>query len=140
MIDLDHFKTINDVGGHPFGDAVLADLGRCLLQLVPEDGMIARLGGEEFLMLCPRLGREHALALADRIRFAVHGLSRHAGERFMPVTVSQGLAVFDGVDCHDQSSWMQRADHAVYRAKANGRDRVEVAVPTVRTAGDAVCT
>lgn len=128
MIDVDHFKAINDLGGHPFGDAVLYDVGMCLLRMVPQDGMVARLGGEEFLMLCPDIGRDAALALAERIRLAVHGLARPVDDRMLKVTVSQGVAVFDGVECHDLSSWMQKADRAAYLAKANGRDRVELAV------------
>lgn len=126
MIDLDHFKSINDLGGHPFGDAVLSDVGRCLLRVVPDDGMVARLGGEEFLMLCPRIGPAGAVALAERVRAAAHALARSVNGRMVAVTVSQGIAVFDGVASRDASSWMSRADHAVYQAKTNGRDRVEL--------------
>lgn len=127
MIDLDHFKAINDIGGHPFGDAVLADVGRCLLRLVPDEGMVARLGGEEFLMLCPRTGVDAALAIAGRIRTGVHALARQVDGQRVAVTVSQGIALFDGVDSRDVSGWLNRADHAAYQAKANGRDRIEVA-------------
>ena len=126
MADLDHFKAINDRHGHPFGDQVLATVAALLQALVPPTALVVRMGGEEFALLCPDLGREAALALAASIRQEVAALALESrGERVV-VTISIGVAVHSS-DTQDFSTWLRAADAALYRAKAAGRNRVVLA-------------
>ena len=127
MVDLDHFKAINDRGGHLFGDQVLVGVAHCLQRVAGSGNLVARLGGEEFVVLCPGIGRERARDLAEQLRAAVAAQIFENGGRREPVTISLGVAVFDGKASHDLSSWLGQADAAVYRAKAAGRDLVETA-------------
>jgi len=122
MVDVDHFKDVNDRGGHPFGDEVLVRIGRSLR--APADGMVARLGGEEFLVLCPGLGEARALEWAEALRRDVAGLDFRLGPESLRVTISLGVAMYDGVGSQDLSGWLSQADRAVYRAKQGGRDQV----------------
>ncbi len=126
MVDIDHFKRFNDRAGHAFGDRVLAEVGACLQAHVCDGGTVARLGGEEFVVLCPDIGRDGALQQAERLRRAVSALDVRIENVPEPVTISLGVALFDGSRCRDGSTWLGCADEAVYRAKQNGRDRVEV--------------
>lgn len=125
MIDIDHFKAINDSGGHPFGDSVLIRIGACFRQHVSADVLVARLGGEEFVVLCLRIGQVDMLARAEVLRKAVRALDVRLDGRLLPLTVSIGVALYDGMRCNSVSSWLGAADKAVYRAKQGGRDRVE---------------
>ena len=124
LIDLDHFKRINDSVGHPQGDRVLVSVTEHLREAIGEAGHIARIGGEEFAVLCPRLGAEAGMRLAETLRAGVAALGLQFEAHALQVTVSIGVALFDGVRCHDQSSWMRAADTALYSAKSYGRDRV----------------
>ena len=124
LIDLDHFKSINDSVGHPQGDRVLVSVTEHLREAIGEAGHIARIGGEEFAVLCPRLGAEAGMRLAETLRAGVAALGLQFEAHALQVTVSIGVALFDGVRCHDQSSWMRAADTALYSAKSYGRDRV----------------
>ncbi|MCS4504869.1 hypothetical protein KBTX_01434 [wastewater metagenome] len=124
IIDLDHFKLINDRYGHPVGDRVLRTLGARLPQLVRESDVVARLGGEEFCILMPDTRLDGARELCERLRAAVARLRYEAGETD-PVgcTVSIGLACTeDGAESF--ASLYSRADRSLYAAKAAGRDRV----------------
>lgn len=126
MTDLDYFKAINDRYGHPFGDQVLATVAELLQSLVPPTALVTRMGGEEFALLCPDLGQAGAIELASSIRRAVASLVLESrGERVV-VTISIGAAVF-GPRTQDFSGWIRAADAALYRAKAAGRNRVELA-------------
>lgn len=124
IIDFDHFKRINDSAGHPQGDRVLALVTEYLTGAVADHGHVARIGGEEFAVLCPKLGAEAGLRLAETLRAGVAALSMPAAVPVAHITVSIGLALFDGVRCHDLASWMRAADAALYTAKSYGRDRV----------------
>ncbi|MCW5636559.1 MAG: GGDEF domain-containing protein [Rubrivivax sp.] len=125
-IDLDHFKTINDRFGHPAGDAVLRDVGRLLRQVGRSVDHVARVGGEEFWMLIPSTGAEGALQVAERLRRAVDELRPSALRGELPLAVSIGVAVADRAG-EPVEALMQRLDAALYRAKAGGRNRVELA-------------
>jgi diguanylate cyclase (GGDEF)-like protein len=131
LIDLDHFKHVNDTAGHPAGDRVLAEVVAYLDRACRPVGRVSRLGGEEFAVLCANLGAEDARLHADTLRAGVAALplSLHEDLRLPRVTVSIGVALFDGVHCHDIDSWMQAADKALYSAKARGRNTVVVAHP-----------
>jgi diguanylate cyclase (GGDEF)-like protein/PAS domain S-box-containing protein len=122
MLDIDHFKRINDAHGHPQGDLVLQRLGALLRQQLRREDSAARVGGEEFALLLPRTDREAALVLAERIRIAVLGL-----RDLLPggggISCSLGVAVCArGSDRLEQL--YARADAQLYRAKQEGRDRV----------------
>jgi len=125
IVDLDHFKRINDQGGHPLGDDVLVSTARCLIEVAPSGTMVARLGGEEFAVLCPDTDAEAALALAEKLRQAIARLQVELDGKPLQVTASIGIANLSGSAGHDLSSWMKRADLALYAAKSDGRNRVE---------------
>lgn len=118
VVDIDHFKRINDTYGHAAGDAVLAAVGKALIAQVRGDDLVVRLGGEEFLVILPETLPAGALTVAERLRQAVAALAGLPA----PVTVSIGLAC-----CHrDETaeSLIARADAALYQAKQAGRNRV----------------
>ena len=131
MVDLDHFKRINDTGGHPFGDLVLGAVVDCMRHVVGGDGSLARLGGEEFAVMCPRIGGEAALHLAERLRTEVAALRFPQEQQTVGITISIGLAMFDDQRNHNTDSWLRNADDALYLAKEHGRNRV-VASAAVR--------
>ena len=122
MLDLDHFKALNDRHGHLAGDEVLRGIGRVLRMTVRADDVPARYGGEEFVVVLRRATEETAVEIADRVREAVRELDLSRSGIEEPVTVSVGVAV--GVA--SARSLVERADAALYRAKRRGRDRVEV--------------
>lgn len=130
LLDVDFFKKINDQFGHEGGDAVLRALGACLRAAVRPSDTAARFGGEEFALLLPETTLAGAAGLAERLRLALAALrvdmpdgSQHA------FTASFGVAEVGAVDADVQPA-LQRADSALYRAKAAGRNRVEMATDT----------
>ena len=124
LIDFDHFKRINDSVGHQQGDRVLVIVTDYLRHAVGSAGHIARIGGEEFIVLCPKYGAEDGMRLAESLRAGVAAIALPAELGVAQITVSIGVALFDGERCHDVSSWMRAADTALYSAKSYGRDRV----------------
>ncbi|MEO7065464.1 MAG: GGDEF domain-containing protein [Rhodanobacter sp.] len=124
LIDVDHFKRINDAAGHSQGDYVLRTISDGLRRVAGTTGHVARIGGEEFMVLCPRCGAMTGMQLAESLRAAVAALVLPAEVGTSKVTISIGVAVFDGTRCHDLSSWMRAADTAMYEAKSHGRNRV----------------
>jgi diguanylate cyclase (GGDEF)-like protein len=124
MLDLDHFKGVNDGWGHPKGDEVLAAVGAALRQTVRRSDFIGRYGGEEFLALLPDTDRAGALLMAEKLRAAVEGVRVAGLDR--AVTVSAGVATLPD-DAADGSRLLRAADRVLYAAKANGRNRVEPA-------------
>jgi diguanylate cyclase (GGDEF)-like protein len=128
MADVDHFKRINDNFGHDAGDAVLREMGEVLRSSMRDSGVAFRYGGEEFLLLMPKLDAEQALHRAEEIQARVRALRiQHAGRDIGPITASFGLA--SAPDHCSYASIVQTADAALYRAKETGRDRIEVADP-----------
>jgi diguanylate cyclase (GGDEF)-like protein len=127
IIDVDHFKVVNDTHGHPVGDRVLRELASVMLAQVPSS-TLARIGGEEFLVMLPGLTSEQALAHTERLRDACAHASVSTREGEIHVTVSAGVATTrDGT--RSASALMDAADAALYRAKNEGRDRTCVAQP-----------
>ena len=124
MLDLDHFKAVNDAHGHAVGDLVLKEVGALLSSCVREWDMAARLGGEEFALILPTTDREGAREVAERVRMRILDLRcRTAAGAAVTVSASCGGATLnDSVTTSDQL--LVAADEALYRAKARGRDRV----------------
>lgn len=122
ILDIDHFKKLNDGYGHQAGDAVLRALGGLLRQSIRQSDTVVRLGGEEFLLLMPHSGAERALARIEEWRSDFSAAStEHEGQR-LSATFSAGLAVYPD-DAADLDELMRRADIALYRAKGEGRNR-----------------
>ena len=125
LIDVDHFKRINDTRGHDAGDVVLRALAQRMRGQLRRETLLGRYGGEEFLALVDAQDAEEALAVAGRLRAAVAATPFAIGEALLPVTVSVGVAPWpDGVDV---AQAIARADRALYAAKHGGRDRVVAA-------------
>jgi diguanylate cyclase (GGDEF)-like protein len=125
MLDLDHFKRVNDVYGHPVGDRVLVALATLLRRRLRGSDTIGRYGGEEFVLLLEGLGEEEVLRLLGRLREEFADLTHQAGERTFQVTFSAGLAFLRAEETVD--GWKDRADKALYVAKGAGRNRVATA-------------
>lgn len=124
MIDLDHFKQINDTYGHGAGDAVLCETARRMQGAVRAYDTVGRYGGEEFLVVLPGCGHSDAAAQAERVRQAVGGTPFPTGDHFLPVTCSIGVSSrSDPAEC-DGDGLIRDADRALYRAKDAGRNRV----------------
>lgn len=126
-IDLDHFKTVNDQQGHAAGDEVLREAARRIKQAVRSSDMAARLGGDEFMVLLSETDPTAALQTADRI---VHALSQPYPNTPYPVTGSAGVALYP-TDGKSLDALLLVADRAMYKAKAAGRARVEMACGAV---------
>jgi diguanylate cyclase (GGDEF)-like protein len=122
MLDLDHFKQINDKHGHGRGDDVLAAVGSVLEATLRSSDFVGRYGGEEFVILLPDTGREEGAAVAEKIRLAVEATVMP--DIAQPITASLGLAVLPD-DAGDSATLLRHADRLLYAAKANGRNRVE---------------
>lgn len=126
MVDIDHFKRLNDRYGHATGDRVLRVVGEQIQAAVRSEDTPARYGGEEFAVVLRQANAEQALEVAERIRRAIAGIPpRELGLRD-PVSVSVGVAV-SGTDDGDVGTLLQSADSALYRAKREGRNRVVLA-------------
>lgn len=127
MLDLDHFKNVNDACGHPVGDMVLSEFGTLLQRAVRSVDFVARYGGEEFAIVLPETTAEGAHAFAERLRERVSVYSfRAAGADEIKLTVSIGIAVFPAPGVDGIETLFAKADAALYRAKREGRDRVAV--------------
>ncbi len=126
MIDLDHFKSVNDGFGHEAGDRVLAGVARLLQAHVRAGDMACRLGGEEFALVLPDATLDVAQRRATALHAAIRGLElRHRGRSLGGITASFGIALFPG-HASDPGALLLAADRALYEAKAAGRDRVAV--------------
>ena len=125
-LDVDHFKRINDTHGHEAGDVVLRRVAETLRGALREGDHLGRTGGEEFVALLPGAGAEAAADVAERLRRAVEGADFSAARPGLAVTVSVGAAVWTPGDAAFADT-LRRADDSLYRAKAAGRNRVEVA-------------
>lgn len=123
LIDLDHFKKINDNFGHLAGDAVLRECMHRVEETVRAYDAIGRFGGEEFIIVLPGAKQTDAYTIAERIRLKINEENVNVDGTSIPFTVSQGLATCNGKSTVDELIAM--ADEALYRAKEDGRNRVE---------------
>ena len=122
LMDIDHFKHVNDTHGHAVGDSVLQQMAQILRERTRDADVLARLGGEEFVIVCRHSGLQGALESAERMREAI---AEHDFPGVGQVTASFGVAVCCEEDTAE--TLLERADAALYRAKAAGRNRVEAA-------------
>jgi diguanylate cyclase (GGDEF)-like protein len=126
IVDLDHFKAINDVHGHIAGDVVLRQFSEILRRMVRADDIAARIGGEEFAVVLPETGERAAHEFAERLRQAVATAQFAPAGVITRITVSIGLSML-GESTSERSTLMRSADRALYRAKDEGRNRTCVA-------------
>jgi diguanylate cyclase (GGDEF)-like protein len=131
-MDADHFKRVNDTYGHQAGDYVLKTLVQVTHRVVRKEDLLARVGGEEFMVLARGTQRPQAIVLAERIRVAIEAFNFEFNGTRLTVTVSLGVATSDDFGIESPEEMLGRADEFLYRAKENGRNRVE---PTLKSVG-----
>ncbi len=124
VIDIDHFKAINDAHGHEAGDAVLEHFARSCLERVRTQDHLGRTGGEEFLLLLPEVSLDHAVRIIARIREGFPAAVLRHSELELPCTFSAGVT--EALPDDDRSSILRRADRALYAAKEEGRNRTRI--------------
>jgi len=122
MMDIDHFKTINDTHGHPAGDTVLEEIGHLIRKIVRDVDLPLRYGGEEFLLILPHTNLIGAVKLAERLRNQVSFHTFRPSGVPIPVTISCGVAEMENEDT--LSNLVKRADVQLFQAKKGGRNRV----------------
>ena len=124
MVDIDHFKKVNDTFGHAGGDKVLSEIAALLKNSVRKDDVVARYGGEEFILILPGAPVERTSAIAERIRESVESTSFDMGSTKIRVTISLGVSNFPSHPAKSKEELVQMADGALYQAKRGGRNRV----------------
>ena len=129
MIDLDHFKDINDAHGHAAGDRMLHDVAEALRRTVRKVDLVARFGGEEFCVVLPRVARPEAIEVAEKLRRVIESEPFRALDQgpALRMTISIGVAA-QGPNAADVSALLSRADEALYAAKRRGRNNVSASV------------
>ena len=128
LLDLDHFKEVNDIHGHAVGDQVLRETGRRLGAACRISDVVARYGGEEFILLLPETPPGAAVVLAEKLRSALAEPPVEAGGALIPIRASIGVAAFTA-GMATPANLIAAADEALYRAKRHGRDRTELHQP-----------
>ncbi len=125
MIDLDHFKKVNDTYGHQTGDIVLQRTARIIAEAARESDICCRYGGEEFAVILPDTSAKNAEVLAQRIHRSLQELPHQQLGLSEPITVSIGISGSDLLGSHTPTKLLHNADQALYQAKRNGRNRTE---------------
>ncbi|MBT1073294.1 diguanylate cyclase [Pelotalea chapellei] len=128
ILDIDHFKQVNDTYGHLQGDIVLQKVAVQLQKELRSYDTAARYGGEEFLAVLPDASLEEAIFVAERIRIAIQSLTFREPLSALSITASLGVATFAVPCCSTVDDFIKLADDALYRAKTSGRNRVECAI------------
>ena len=123
-IDVDDFKQINDERGHPFGDAVLRELSEIMKSTARDTDAVARVGGDEFVIVLPDTGWQGALTFAERIRRKVDDFAFGGATGEVPLTISIGVALARGTDPVSPEILLQEADRTMYKAKNSGKNRI----------------
>ena len=133
MIDIDHFKSINDRFGHEAGDQVIKSVATIVQRATHDNGMAFRYGGEEFAVVLDEVSPEHALHVAERLRQTVEQLGiPHPGSPAGHVTISLGVAAVEVLTPETLPRLLETADSALYSAKEHGRNRVHLAGELVK--------
>jgi len=122
ILDLDHFKQVNDTHGHDVGDEVLRAVSKCLKDMTRYHDVVARLGGEEFAVVTPNMDADMLSRFAERIRREIAAMAVMTGNVRLKITTSVGLAVWDRRETAED--FYRRADRQLYEAKRQGRNRV----------------
>ena len=137
MMDIDHFKKINDIHGHAAGDEVLRTMIAAVLKAIRDEDLVGRLGGEEFALLLPETPPARAKILGDRLRHVIKSLTFVGEGGPFSISISIGIS---GLHKHDQDivPVLERADKALYQAKRNGRDRTELAANISSVPGEKI--
>jgi diguanylate cyclase (GGDEF)-like protein/PAS domain S-box-containing protein len=128
MVDIDHFKRVNDTHGHEAGDEVLKGVAEALRSTARGADLVARFGGEEFVLVLPDTSAELAVRIAERLRVAIEALSTDVDGQVIRVTASFGVAQRAAQD--SQLEVLERADAALYSSKKDGRNRVTMSAPS----------
>jgi diguanylate cyclase (GGDEF)-like protein len=126
MLDVDHFKAVNDRHGHQAGDQVLVQIVQACQGALRQFDRLGRMGGEEFVVVLPDSDLEAGLQVAERLRASVASLQPVIDGTSRPLSISLGVAQLQPAE-KDMAALVRRADAALYRAKAGGRNRVEAA-------------
>jgi len=129
LLDVDHFKDVNDRFGHQVGDVVLVELVTRVQAMLRDDDLLARLGGEEFVIVLPGTESDRAHLIAERVRREIEAQTITAGSETVTLTVSAGIAAVAAGRSTDAADLLHRADTALYEAKRRGRNRVVDAEP-----------
>ncbi len=124
MIDIDHFKSVNDTYGHTIGDKILINMTRITKMALREGDILLRYGGEEFMVIMPGASRQDSEFVAERVRRMIEESSAQHGEHQISVTVSIGAVSSPETDVSDESKLIALSDKALYEAKEQGRNRV----------------
>ncbi len=125
LFDIDYFKKFNDNYGHQTGDVVLSTLGRVIEEAIRDSDFAARYGGEEFAVILYHADQPAAVHVAERLRQMVEDREIHDKDKMLHVTISVGVATFPHEEIRDSKKLIECADKALYKAKENGRNRVE---------------
>ncbi len=123
MFDLDHFKKINDIHGHRAGDAVLRAVSKCVLAAIRKSDYLARIGGEEFLLVLPGTKFSKAIELAERLRSIIENLKIKVDDKIITATASFGVTFYKKGSSKDNV--LKKADEMLYEAKRQGRNRIK---------------
>jgi len=135
LFDLDHFKTINDRYGHAVGDRTLQIFAEIAKAHIGTAGTVGRWGGDEFVAVLPDTTREIAATVAERIQVALEHAAAEIDGRLVGATVSTGIS-FSSHGAFELPVMLLKADQALYRAKADGRNRLAIAIPEAARADD----
>lgn len=126
MLDIDHFKRVNDTYGHTVGDDVIREVSQAIRAQIRDLDIAGRYGGEEFGIILTDTPRDGAKVFAERLRAAVEKMVVHSEGQQLRFTISVGICQLSD-DIHDHRAWIEQADAALYRSKEGGRNRVTVA-------------
>jgi len=124
MVDIDHFKRINDEHGHPTGDIILRDVARIMRETLRTVDSIGRYGGEEFIAILPHTSYDESKRTGERVRKAVDDHTFRSGEKKIKGTISIGVSSYPAEGVDTPNGLIREADKALYRAKETGRNRV----------------
>jgi two-component system cell cycle response regulator len=125
IMDIDHFKRINDTYGHQEGDAVLCKVACLFRKELRDYDVAARFGGEEFIAVVPETSLTEAASIAERIRKSIEGVVFKGNGEYLKITVSLGISTYPAPEINSPDDLIREADKALYRAKTNGRNRIE---------------
>lgn len=127
MLDIDHFKSVNDTYGHQVGDRILKSMAAIIRSILREGDVLVRYGGEEFLAILPAASSEDLRLISERIRRAAEESAHPEGDQIIRVTISIGGAAYPNQNVEKESALLELADDSLYKAKETGRNKVVVA-------------